>query len=120
LSDYDNEANSNEKIAVKTAQLVRSLPVAPPEDAAAEPAVVVGVLVLGEDPVEEGALNVLIPLGVELVAKLETLPFVGAEAGAEVGEVPGLEEGAPGSEPLAEGVPPPPPMDGGEDACDGS
>jgi len=113
MMDHDNEARSNDIIAVNTAQFVKSLPEAEPEEeaaaAAADEPVVVGVV--EPDPLGEGKprVSVCIPLAV-----LEGLPAVGEED--DVTESLTLVEDTPGSKPDEVELPPPV---GGAEAWDG-
>ena len=62
--DYNREARSNDIIAVKTAQFVKSLPEVEPEEAVADEPDVVGVV--EPDPLEDGKLKVTLCIPLEV------------------------------------------------------
>jgi len=106
-------AKSKEKMAVKTAQLVTSRFMAAPVETAAPSAVTDGVP--EEDEVGDETEEVCMPLGVALTLGALALP---EEVGTATEAEP-LDEGAPGREPVAEALAPPP-MEGGAEAWEGS
>jgi hypothetical protein len=108
MVNYDKAAKSKEKIAVRTAQLLTSLPIAAPSEEAA-PLAETEALV--SDGVDETDDEVCIPLGVGVILAL-------AE-GTGVIEAELLAEGAPGREAVADALLPPAMLGGGE-AWEGS
>jgi len=102
MVNYDRDAKSKEKMAVRTAQLLTSLPIAAPSEEAA-PLAETEALVDGVDEIDD---EVCMPLGEGVI--------LAVAEGTGVIEAELLAEGAPGRETVAEALPPPPMLGGGE------